>query len=182
MIDLFAISGSLRKNSINTALLYAARRIAPEGVSIKVYKGLASIPLFNPDLEGLEPDPVLEFRRELAAADGIIIASPEYAHGVTGAMKNALDWTVASGEFMKKPVALLNASMMATLAYTSLKETLLVMESNLVAKASRTIPHLRRDWSVENIMAQETAMVELRTAIEELVRAVQDRPDSTNLV
>ena len=110
MIRLLAISGSLRKFSSNTALLRAAAILAPQDVEISVYGDLGILPHFNPDLEGFEPQSVLDFRSQLQMADGVLIASPEYAHGITGVIKNAFDWVVGSGEFVHKPVALLNAS------------------------------------------------------------------------
>jgi len=88
MTRILAISGSLRSRSSNTFLLEAAALLAPEGVEITVYRGLGNLPHFNPDLEGLESAAALQYRRQLQEADGVLISSPEYAHGVTGVMKN----------------------------------------------------------------------------------------------
>ena len=108
-----AISGSLRRTSINTAALEALARLAPEGVKVLVYRELATLPPFNPD-DDIEdrpkPQPVETLRALVDASDALIIAAPEYAHGVPGALKNALDWLVASETFAGKPVALVNAS------------------------------------------------------------------------
>lgn len=139
MIKILAISGSLRKHSLNTALLRAAIDIAPSGIEIRYCEGLGDLPLFNPDLEGLESLSVLSFRAELRAADGVVIASPEYAHGVTGVLKNALDWVVGSGEFMRKPVCCINTSSRSTIAYESLKEILKTMDAKIIDEASRVI-------------------------------------------
>jgi NAD(P)H-dependent FMN reductase len=127
-IRILAISGSLRAISLNTALLRAATSLAPEGVAISLYGGLGDLPHFNPDLEGAEPPSVLDFRTQLQRSDGVLISSPEYAHGVPGVLKNALDWLVGSGELVGKPVALLNASPRATHAQASLIETLTTMD------------------------------------------------------
>ena len=89
-----AISGSLRLASSNTALLRAAALVAPEGVEIILYRGLGDLPHFNPDLEAAEPPSVTEFREQVRISDGLLISSPEYAHGVPGVLKNALDWLV----------------------------------------------------------------------------------------
>src|ERR1700722_12969411 len=131
MIKILAISRSLRRLSSNTALLQAAVDLAPPGVEIYVYPGISVLPLFNPDLEGFEPPSVIDFRSRLRASDGVLIASPEYAHGITGAMKNALDWVVGGGEFVNKPVALLNASIRAVHAQESLMEVLKTMDAHL---------------------------------------------------
>lgn len=111
---ILAISGSLRIVSSNTALLRATSRLAPKRIEITVYAGRGDLPHFNPDLEGVEPASVIGFRSQIQASDGLLISSPEYAHGVPGMLKNALDWLVGSGELAGKPVALLNASPRST--------------------------------------------------------------------
>src|SRR5689334_14942965 len=116
MIQVLAISGSLRGNSSNTIVLKAAALLAPDSVSISHYGGLGSLPHFNPDLEGHEGYAVADFRRQLQTSRAVLICSPEYAHGVPGVMKNALDWVVSSGELVDKPVALINASPRSTFA------------------------------------------------------------------
>src|SRR5262245_30526458 len=104
---LLGISGSLRAASSNTAALRAAALLSPEGVSVEIYDGIGDLPHFNPDLDEDEPPPaVARFRGLVGAADGLLISSPEYAHGMPGTMKNALDWLVASREIVGKPVAL----------------------------------------------------------------------------
>ena len=131
-MKILAISGSLRAASINTALLRAVARLAPSGVSVVLCKGLGEIPLFNPDIEATNPPAVASLRAQIVAADALIIASPEYAHGITGVMKNALDWMVGCEAFVHKPVALLNASPRAVHAQASLKEIVTMMSARLV--------------------------------------------------
>ncbi|MGZ5077900.1 MAG: NADPH-dependent FMN reductase, partial [Methylobacter sp.] len=86
-----AISGSLRAASLNSALLRAVVALAPSAVCVELYTGLGNLPLFNPDLEIAGSPAATDFYAHLVEAAGVIIASPEYAHGVTGVMKNALD-------------------------------------------------------------------------------------------
>jgi chromate reductase, NAD(P)H dehydrogenase (quinone) len=139
MIRIVAISGSLRKHSLNTALLQAAIQLAPLDMEIQIYKKLAHLPLFNPDLEESPPSAVLDFRSHLQIAQGIVIASPEYIHGITGALKNALDWIAGSGELVGKMVCLINTSSRATHAYQSLEEILRTMDAKIVPNASKVI-------------------------------------------
>ena len=140
-VRVLAISGSLRKASSNSALVSAAVRVAPTGIEVSVYGDLAEIPPFNPDLDtDAAPVEVVRFRAALQACDAILISSPEYAHGVSGVLKNALDWIVSSGELIDKPIALINASGRATLAYASLRETLMTVSGCVVEDASVTIP------------------------------------------
>jgi NAD(P)H-dependent FMN reductase len=109
---------------------------------VVVYDGIDRLPFFNPDLDNEEvPEAVEGFRAELRNADGLLISSPEYAHGVPGVLKNALDWLVGStqGEIVDKPVALVNASPYATIAQASLVETLRVMSARVVADVGLTV-------------------------------------------
>jgi NAD(P)H-dependent FMN reductase len=104
---LLALSGSLQAHSSNTALVHLARALG----NVEVFDGLADLPYFNPDLD-VEPPPaaVAEWRRRVQAADGLLIASPEYAHEMPGVLKNALDWLVSSGELYDKRVVVLCAA------------------------------------------------------------------------
>jgi chromate reductase len=141
-MNVLGISGSLRAASLNSALLRTAARIAPAGMHVRILRGLGELPLFNPDLEAQAPLAVSVLRREIAAADALIIASPEYARGVSGIIKNALDWLVSDEAFVGKPVALLNASPRAHHAQAALRETLRTMSAQLIEEACVAIPLL----------------------------------------
>lgn len=114
MISLLAISGSLRAGSFNSQLIDAARELAPAGMAIEVYHGLGAIPLYNGDLDTeVPPAPVADLRARIAAADGLLISTPEYNYGIPGTLKNALDWASTpprSSVLRGKPVALMGAS------------------------------------------------------------------------
>lgn len=171
-MQFLAISGSLRRVSSNTALLRAAAALAPEGVEIIVYKGLGDLPHFNPDLEENEPESVTDFRARVREADGLLISSPEYAHGVPGVLKNALDWLVGGQEFINKPVALLSASPRATHAQASLTETITVMTGRIVAEASITLPLLGMKLDESGIVSHLEMSSALREAIAAFARAI----------
>jgi chromate reductase, NAD(P)H dehydrogenase (quinone) len=162
---ILAISGSLRQVSSNTALLSAAIALAPENVEIKLYGGLGDLPPFNPDLEPYEPPSVTDLKRQIQGADGLLISSPEYAHGVPGVLKNALDWLVSGEEFVYKPVALLNASPHATHAQASLAEIITVMSGRLVPEASITVPLPGKNLDAVGIAAHPEISVALQTAL-----------------
>lgn len=171
-IKLLAISGSLRKTSNNTTLLRAVKLLAPEGVVIDLYTGLDQLPHFNPDLEERECAAVVDYCRQLQQADGLIISSPEYAHGVPGVLKNALDWVVGSGELVGKPVALLNASPRSTYAQASLHETLTVMMAKIIKEASITIPLLGAKLDAAEITSHPDFSAALKAALTQFVQAV----------
>ncbi|MDD2768594.1 MAG: NAD(P)H-dependent oxidoreductase [Methylococcus sp.] len=148
------MSGSLRKASINSALLRAAARLAPPELAVTVYSGLGDLPLFNLDLEAGLPADVVRFHSNVAAADALLIASPEYAHGVTGTIKNALDWLVGFEGFAGIQVAVLNASPRAHHADDALRETLRTMAAAVVEEASVNLPllgsHLDENGMIES--------------------------------
>jgi len=173
MPHLLGVSGSLRAGSSNAALLQAAGLLLPAGVSLEHFDGLAAIPAFNPD-QDVEPaaEAVAEWRRALREADAVLISSPEYAHGIPGALKNALDWVVGSGELYEKPVALLNPSPESLFAHPQLAEVLRTMGARLVEGASVTIRVPRRGATPESIAADAESGPLLRGAVAALVSVV----------
>lgn len=171
MVRILAISGSLRKRSLNTALLQAATHLVPLGMEIQIYNNLGNLPLFNPDLEGSEPSSVLDFRSQLQRAQGLLIASPEYAHGITGVLKNALDWIVGSGELVGKLVCLINTSSRATHAYKSLEEILKTMDAKILSEASKVIG-LPYSIDKEGILRNPELSFQLRAVLVLLANAL----------
>ena len=165
-MNVLAISGSLRAGSSNTTLLRAAALVAPPGMTITLYEALGDLPPFNPDLEDTDLPAVADFRAHLHAADGVLICSPEYAHGVSGVLKNALDWVVASGELSGKPVALLNAAPWASFAHAQLTETLKTMDSHFIEEASIAVRVLPKTLDADGIAAHPEIGVALRAALE----------------
>ena len=116
MKTIIGISGSLRKGSFNTALLRAAGKCAPEGIEI-IIKSIEGIPLYNGDVEERDgiPAPVQELKDAIAAAQGLLIVTPEYNNSIPGVIKNAIDWLSRPPEDVKrvfhgKPVAVIGAT------------------------------------------------------------------------
>jgi chromate reductase len=180
VIKVLAISGSLRAASINSALLRAAARLAPQDMSVLMFRDLGSLPLFNPDLDRVVPDIVANFRRQVADADALIIASPEYAHGVTGAIKNALDWLVSFEPFTHKPIAVFNASPRAHHADDALRETLRTMAGVIVEPASITIPILGSNLDEDVIVSTPSIAAPLQGALQTLCDSVRNGATAHN--
>jgi NAD(P)H-dependent FMN reductase len=173
-VKIIAISGSLRATSLNTAVLHAACRLAPAGVKIEIFDGIGKLPFFNSDLEGERlPQAVANFRNVIGAADGLLISSPEYARGVAGVMKNALDWLVGSQEFPGKPVALINTSPRASHALASLTLTLETMSARLVEEASITLPLIGTVNDADSIAANTELAEPLSQALARYVAAIK---------
>lgn len=151
-MNILALSGSLRAVSENTRLLRALEALAPPYMKVVVYPGLGELPLFNPDIEFPHPPAVAALREAINTADVIVIASPEYAHGVSAVIKNALDWMVGNESFVNKPVALLNAAPRATHAYLALRETVTMMSANVMDAACITLAQPITGMTEEDIV------------------------------
>ena len=164
-----ALSGSLRTVSINSAFLRAVAQLAPADMEVLVYPALGELPLFNPDLDADLPLAVRQFQQQVAHADALLIASPEYAHGVTGVMKNALDWLVSFEPFADKPVAVINTSPRAHHADEALRETLRTMSANLIEAASVTVPLLGAKLDTAGMVSHP----EISTTIHEILTVLQ---------
>lgn len=181
-MDILAISGSLRFDSSNTALLRALQAIAPPGLQIALYEGLAGLPPFDPGLKTeAAPVPVQALRAQISAAEGVIICTPEYAHGMPGILKNALEWTVASGEFVEKPVAALSTSPGATggeKALAWLTQTLTVMSARIVPEISQPIPFGRNRVKPDGGIVDPALAETLRKILDGLIHAVEARDQS----
>lgn len=171
-MNFLAISGSLRAASLNSALLRATARLAPQSISIQVFQGIGDLPLFNPDIEFTDPAPVAKLRAQVIAADALIIASPEYAHGITSVLKNALDWLVGGEAFVNKHVALFNASPSSIYAPASLKEVITVMSAHVVDEASIDLQIRGAKLDEEGIYADLKMSAAIRAALQALSGAV----------
>lgn len=171
-MKVIALSGSLRAASINMALLRAAARLVPQGMQIEVFSGMGDVPLFNIDLESSVPPAVARLRAAVGGADALIIASPEYAHGVSGVMKNALDWLVSLESFIDKPVALLNAQPRAYFSDAALRETLKTMSASIVEAASVGIQLTADTLTEEGMLASPAVAHSLRAALLDLRASV----------
>jgi chromate reductase len=152
-VKVLAIPGSLRATSSNAALVRAAARVAPPGLDILLYEGLGALPHFSPDLDADPlPMPVRDLRARIGAADALFISSPEYAHGMPGSLKNALDWLVSALEALDKPVLLVSASPGgAAHAHAQLIEVLRTMNLRLVDGGAHQFTRARLDPSGEVI-------------------------------
>lgn len=178
-VRVLAVCGSLRAASKNRSLLEAAQLLAPPGVEIALDWSLAALPHYNPDLDTIDalalPDVAAEWRARVARADGVLISSPEYAHGIPGVLKNALDWLVSSTEFPGKPVALLGASAMSVIAPVQLREILVTMNARFVSEASILVPVPGAGANAAAIAADPALAQMLRAALGAFLREIESR-------
>ena len=159
MKRILAISGSLRAGSTNHQILKHLGNLVPAGVSYHIYNGLALIPPFDPgNDDDYPPESVFELRELLKQVDGVIICTPEYAFGVPGQLKNMLDWTVSSGSFSEKPVALITASLGGDAAHAAMLLILGALNAQVADGARLNISFIRSKMDGGgNIKDQDTA-------------------------
>ena len=153
---------------MNAALLRATARLAPDDLRVEIFSGLGDLPLFNPDLEALMPVTARRLQAAVSTCDALLIASPEYAHGVTAVIKNALDWLVSFPPFVDKPVAIFNASPRSVHADAALREILTTMSARLVSEACLALPLRSTGISEQGILDSEHAAA-IRRALDLLI-------------
>lgn len=142
--SLLGICGSLRKASMNRALLLAIGEALPHGASLTLFERLGELPIFNSDL--VDPEPVVELKHAIAAADGVVFAVPEYNYSIPGGLKNALDWVSrppASSPMRGKPIGLVGAAtgMSGTIrAQLHLRQMLVYSDSPCLLQPEVQIP------------------------------------------
>jgi chromate reductase len=156
---------------MSPGVLRACRDLAPAGVVVELFELHKDFPLFNPERTDL-PSGVLALQDAITAADALLIASPEYAHGVTGTIKNTLDWVVGHAPFAGKPVAVLNPSYQSFHADEALKETLRTMSADLVLDACLRIPVIGSGVDPDRITSEPRFAGSITAALRALVAHV----------
>ena len=148
--NILAISGSTRDKSSNMNLIKAIIKISGDFLNVNIFNGLTEIPHFNPDLDNENPPlQVLNFRKQIGESEGILICTPEYAMGVPGTLKNAIDWTVSSANFYLKPTALITASTLGQKGHNSLMETLKIIDADINNNTQLVISHIKTKVNAE---------------------------------
>jgi chromate reductase, NAD(P)H dehydrogenase (quinone) len=179
MRTVLAIAGSLRRASFNRSLLHAAASLAPAGMTVTVEEGLASIPLFDEDLEAVTaggPESVARLSREVAAADGLLIATPEYNHSIPGVLKNAIDWLSreSAGEVLAgKPVAVIGASggpWGTRLAQAALRQVLYATGSAILPAPALFVRDARRLFDDSGTLTDEPTRQRLAAVLAAFAR------------
>jgi chromate reductase len=177
---ILAISGSLRQGSHNSALLRAAADLLPPGVELSIHDGLRDIPPFDEDVLPVKPAPVQRLWDEVAAADAVLISTPEYNHSIPGQLKNALDWLsrpLIDSPLRNKPAAAIGAStgmFGAVWAQAEARKVLTAIGAR-VLETELPVPTAGEQFAEDGKLTDidiERGLVEL---IEELVEAVNER-------
>lgn len=170
-IKILAISGSLRSNSSNTALIKAIEKLVPDSVDYTIFD-LAHIPLF--DESDNPPESVHIFRQQIANANGALICSPEYAYGISGVLKNALDWTVSSGEFYEKPVAIVTAAINGEKAHAALLNVLEALGVNVMDECTLVVPFVRSKLNKDGDVTDNDLIISLKKMMDLLIQSIRE--------
>ncbi len=173
---LLAITGSTRKGSYNTSLLEAVRKRAAAEFEVELFLDLEKLPIFEP-LEGDEslPGPVRDLIARLKAAAGVIICTPEYAHGIPGGLKNALDWLVDSAELVLKPVSVMSVSTSGLggfRSHSALVHVLSAMNWNVVIESSISVPYAKTRFGQKGQLEDELTNRRIDISLRALQRAI----------
>ena len=175
---ILAISGSLRSDSNNTALLRALRGGAPAGVEVEIWHGLKEIPPYDQDDDVVPgPEAVEAFRQLVRDVDAVFFSTPEFNSSVPGALKNALDWAsrpLATNAFRNKPVAVIGSSagaFGAVWAAAELRKVLGAMGARVV-EAELAVGHAAEKFDDEGRLADDDVRQGLRDALDALVTEV----------
>ena len=164
MLKILCLSGSLRANSSTHIVLNEIIKQHAD-VQFTVYNNLGNLPHFNDSSE--IPEAVTNFRTALQQADGVLFVTPEYAFGVPGTLKNALDWTVSSGEFVNKPTAVIVASTGGENAFHSVLLTLKAISANIGEKSTLLVSFIRSKVSSLEVTDPQLKIL-LKEVIEDL--------------
>lgn len=171
--NILAISGSLRAGSSNTAILLAAKELAPKDSVINLFNGLDLLPHFNPDRENEIIPALNHFREEIKKSDALLICSPEYAHGIPGTLKNALDWIVGSSELDKKPIGIINATPLfegKSFAQESLIEILKTMSATITPQTVLSVHKVRAKLDEKNNLIDDKTKNDIANLLENLLK------------
>lgn len=169
-IKILGIPGTIRQGSSNHKVLTIAAGFFPPQVEFSFYNGIGNLPHFD----GAEnpPSPVADFLEWVRSADGVFICTPEYAFGVPGTLKNALDWAVGGGEFSGKPVAFITASTGGEHAHESLEKTLGAINARIPQGGSILISGIRAKLNVEGKFSDPELSLKIKSVVDALLKTI----------
>jgi chromate reductase, NAD(P)H dehydrogenase (quinone) len=173
---IFAICGSTRSDSSNLRLLKKIGNLLPPEVSYEIFTEAAEIPHFIPDLasEGT-PQVVIDLRKKIDDADGIIICTPEYVFSLPAVIKNILEWMVATVIFERKPVASITAAAGGEKAHESLLLILKTIGADLREDGQVLIQGVKSKVNVEGEITDAQTLVNVKRLVEELMLQIRSK-------
>lgn len=169
--NILAISGSLRSNSSNNTVINTAVALLAGKANVVIYDGLGRLPHFDDSKE--EYTEVTRWRKLIKESDGVLICSPEYAFGVPGSLKNALDWTVSTGELVYKPLALVTAATGGDKAHAALLNTFTALSTNVTAETSLLISYIRAKMNPAGEITDAATLEAIQKVLSSLLSTIK---------
>ena len=174
--EVLTISGSTRQRSTNLNLLKAIEALFEAEFEFLYFNGLSALPHFNPDDDNENPPPAITvFRKMIKKADGILICTPEYAMGLPGTLKNALDWTVSSSDFSQKPVAVITAATSGEKAHESLIGTLNIIEAVTNKDIQLLIPFAKAKINTSKVITDENTLADVKKLMNNFLELLNNK-------
>jgi len=170
-IKVLGISGSLRPGSSSSCVLRIVANLFPDDIEFNILNGLEKIPAFDDSHD--PPAAVKKFIRQISDSDGVFFCIPEYAFGVPGLLKNALDWTVSSTAFSFKPVALITAASSGEKAHASMLLTLSALGAKISERSALLISFIRTRLNEKNEIKDIETLAAIKKLIDEFIMTIR---------
>ena len=172
---ILAISGSTKRPSSNESILKFIAASFQDQLEVEIYPGIEQLPHFNPDVDREDPPVVVQdFRRQIEAADGVIICTPEYVFSLPGSLKNAIEWTVSTTLFSNKPVAIIVAAASGEKAFESLDLIMTTIEARIAEGARLLIRGVKGKVQPEGVIHDPTTARSIRAVVESLLHSIAE--------
>ncbi|AEW02451.1 hypothetical protein A4D02_00410 [Niastella koreensis] len=176
-IKILSVSGGIRPTSSNALLVKEIQKWAPENVEISIYQGLATLPAFD---DGPASETVNDWIRQLTEADGVLICSPEYAFGVPGALKNAIEWTVRSGELVNKPLALITAASSGDKAHAAWLQIFSAISSDIPPGGALLIPFIKTKFNEKGEVSDVAIKEAILKTVQALIQCIEQKASAAD--
>jgi NAD(P)H-dependent FMN reductase len=172
---IFAIVGSVRKDSVNEAILRTIAARYKENLAINIFLEIAELPHFNPDITDESVTlSVTKFRKEIAASDGVIICTPEYVFSLPGTLKNALEWTVSTTVFTDKPVALIVASGLGEKTFESLTLIMKTLGARIGKQSTLLIQGARAKYNAQRESLDTETLADIQKLMDSFIESMRE--------
>ncbi len=173
--NILAIIGSASENSSNEKLVNIIGTLTSDVFNLSVFKGLKSLPHFDPELSNNKPPKeIIDFRTKIDQSDGIIICTPEYIFGIPGGLKNAIEWCVATTVFSNKPTGLITASADGQKGHEELQLIMKTVMANFTDKTTLLIQGIKGKINETGELTDDKTKSEIANFIEAFKNLVFD--------
>ena len=172
---ILAVSGSVRKSSSNYTILRALAEELNEEAEVTFFDGIDKLPHFNPDLDNINlPLTVGDFRRQIEAADALVICTPEYVFSLPGSLKNAIEWNVSTTLLSGKPLAMIVASASGIKAFDSLYLVLKTLECRIAEDSNLLIQGVKGKIDTNGELKDEATKEALKRVSQSLLKTINE--------